>query len=105
MSRDDRAPAVPGGPSVPAGRGPGVSAMVRRGAVAFGRFWWDFLVGETPELLVGAVVAVGGAALLVHSGAVRAVVVGALPVLVVAILALSVWRARARAQARSESQG
>ena len=63
--------------------------MMRRGAAAFGRFWWDFLVGETPELLVGSVVAVGTAALLVHNGVTRAVVVGALPVLVVGILALS----------------
>ena len=74
----------------------------RHWAVAFGRFWWDFLVGETPELLGGAVVAVGAAALLVHSGVVRAVVVGALPVLVVVILSLSVLRARTRSRAPSE---
>jgi hypothetical protein len=74
----------------------------RRAAVAFGRFWWDFLVGETPELLVGSVVAVGAAALLVHSGATRAVVVGALPVLVVVILALSAFRGRPRLRSRRD---
>jgi hypothetical protein len=73
--------------------------MVRRVVVAFGRFWWDFLVGDTPELLVGSVAAIGVAALLVHNVGVRAVVVGALPVLVVAILALSSFRARRRARA------
>lgn len=78
MSRDERAPAVPDEPAVTARRTRGATAILRRGAVAFGRFWWDFLVGETPELLVGSVVAVGAAALLVHSGAVRAVVIGAL---------------------------
>jgi len=75
--------------------------------VAFGRFWWDFLVGETPELLIGAVVAVGAAALLVHHGVVRFVVVGSLPLLVLGILALSTLRARARtrSQASSERRG
>jgi hypothetical protein len=85
-------------PSAPEKGKGGPVAVLRRGAEAFGRFWWDFLVGETPELLIGAVVAVGAAALLVHSGAVRAVVVGSLPVLVVGILALSTLRGRARAQ-------
>ena len=99
MSPDERAPAPSGEPSPLVVRGAAPS-MLRRGAVAFGRFWWDFLVGETPELLVGAVVAVGAAALLVHSGVARAVVVGALPVLVVGILALSAFRARARLRAR-----
>lgn len=28
-------------------------------AKAFGRFWWDFLVGDTPEVLVSALVLVG----------------------------------------------
>jgi hypothetical protein len=74
----------------------------RRSSVAFGRFWWDFLVGDTPELLVGSLVALGVVALLVHGVKVRAVVVGALPVLVVAILVLSSLRARARARARDE---
>jgi hypothetical protein len=64
--------------------------------VAFGRFWWDFLVGDTPELLVGAAVAVGLAALFVHNVGIRVIVVGALPVLVVGILALSTLRARSR---------
>jgi hypothetical protein len=78
--------------------------MWRRYGVAFGRFWWDFLVGETPELLIGAVAAVGAAALLVHNGVVRFVAVGSLPVLVLGILALSTLRARARTRARASSQ-
>jgi len=104
VSRDERAPAVPDQPAVTVRGRLRVSALLRRGAVAFGRFWWDFLVGETPELLVGAVVAVGAAALLVHSGAVRAIVIGALPVLVIGILILSAFRARARVQARSDAE-
>ncbi|HXQ44124.1 MAG TPA: hypothetical protein VN816_05765 [Acidimicrobiales bacterium] len=103
MSRDEPV-APPGERSAPGPRGAAPS-MLRRGAVAFGRFWWDFLVGETPELLLGSVVAVGAAALLVHSGVARAVVIGALPVLVVGILALSAFRARARLRSRTGGEG
>lgn len=75
---------------------------MRRAVVAFGRFWWEFLVGDTPELLVGSLVAIGIADLLVHNVGVRAVVVGALPVLVVGILALSTFRARRRGRSPAD---
>lgn len=78
--------------------------MGRRAVVAFGRFWWEFLVGDTPELLVGSVVAVGIAALVIHQVRVTVVVVGALPVLVVAILALSTFRARRRARGGADDE-
>ena len=55
-------------------------------------------MGDTPELLVGSVLAVGAAALLVHNVGVRVVVVGALPGLVVGILAQSAFRARSEAR-------
>jgi hypothetical protein len=71
----------------------------RRAVVAFGHFWWEFLVGDTPELLVGSVVAVLVAVLFVHNIGVRTLVFGVLPVLVVGLLALSVFRARARVRA------
>jgi hypothetical protein len=67
---------------------------MRRWLVAFGRFWWEFLVGDTPELLAGAVLAVVVAALFAHHGAARALTVGALPVLVIALLFTSVRRAQ-----------
>lgn len=59
----------------------------------FGRFWVDFLVGDTPELFVGAVVAVGLAAALVAVGG-AAVTVGVLPCVVIGVLSASVFRAR-----------
>jgi hypothetical protein len=34
---------------------------VARGLRAFGRFWLDFLVGDTPELFVATLVVVGAA--------------------------------------------
>ena len=63
---------------------------------AFGRFWWEFLVGDTPELFLGTVATLGLVALLVHERVTGPVVTGALPVLVVAMLLLSVHRARER---------
>ena len=74
--------------------------VARRMLVAFGRFWWEFLVGDTPELLVGTVAAVGLVALVVHHGAARAVGVVFLPLLVIAMLAASVARVRRGARRR-----
>jgi len=62
---------------------------VGRAVVAFGRFWWDFLVGDTPELALGALVVIGLAAALASLGAAAAVL---LPLAVVAVLAASVFR-------------
>ncbi len=73
--------------------------------VAFGRFWWDFLVGDTPELLVGSLVAIGVVALVVHNVGARAVVIGCLPFLVIALLALSALRARSRSEPRPGDDG
>ena len=77
---------------------PPAAPVLRRVIVAFGRFWWEFLVGDTPELLLGTVAAVGLVALIVHHGAARAVGVVFLPVLVVAMLGASVARARRSAR-------
>jgi len=79
---------------VRAGGARGDTPAVRRWASAVGRGAWEFLVGDTPELFVGAALAVAVVALLTHHGAARAVTVAAMPVLVVALLGASVWRAR-----------
>jgi hypothetical protein len=62
----------------------------RRWLVAFGRFWWDFLVGDTPELLI----ALGVVALLVKGAGLNAVAVVGFPLMVAVMLGLSVYRAR-----------
>jgi hypothetical protein len=67
--------------------------LVVRWLQAFGAFWWDFLIGDTPELFVGALVVIGVVALLAKAWSVNAAAVTALPVLVVALLAASVARA------------
>jgi hypothetical protein len=60
---------------------------------SFGRFWWDFLVGDTPELFVGVLVALGAVLALRGAPAVQGgVLLGA----AVALLAGSTWRGRAR---------
>jgi len=85
-------PTEPGGvpePAVPEPAG-------RRWLRAFGHFWWAFLVGDTPELLAGAVVAVGVAALVCQVGGAHAAGALLLPVLVAAVLSVSVWRAATR---------
>lgn len=64
---------------------------VRRGARAFGAFWWDFLIGDTPELFV-AVLAVVAVALLLRHHHLAAVIV--LPVMTVVSLVASSLRGR-----------
>jgi hypothetical protein len=80
---------------------PDSGPRLRRYVAAFGHFWWEFLVGDTPELLVGAVLAVVVVAFFAHHGVARAVTVASLPVLVIAMLGASVRRAQ-RAAARSQ---
>jgi hypothetical protein len=60
---------------------------------AFGRFWWNFLVGDTPELFVATLVIVAVTALLAKN--VSTVAAWAtMPVLVIVTLVISVLRGR-----------
>ena len=57
--------------------------------LAFGRFWWNFIVGDDWTVAAGVAVALGVVALLVDAG------VDAwwlLPVAVAVLLGVSVWR-------------
>jgi len=65
----------------------------RRAVRAFGHFWWDFLVGDTPELFVATLIIVGVALLLRHH---RNVAIVVLPVLAIMFLLLSTLRGRSR---------
>jgi hypothetical protein len=67
--------------------------LASRMIVGFGHFWWDFLIGDTPELFVGAVVVVSlvGLVSLDHSLRTPAAVI--LPLLVAGLLGISVWKA------------
>lgn len=65
-----------------------------RGVKGFGMFWWDFLIGDTPEIFVAVVVIIGVVALLSLDGHFNAAAVALLPLLAVFALGASVWRAR-----------
>lgn len=65
--------------------------MTVRGALtAFGHFWWEFIVGDTPEVAVGVAAVIVVSWLLGHGPAVAAVVV--LPLAVIALLTASLYR-------------
>lgn len=57
----------------------------------FGLFWWDFIVGDSIALAIGALIAVGIAFALVHS-APNGVVEVVLPLVVIATIAASLLR-------------
>jgi hypothetical protein len=60
----------------------------------FGRFWWDFLVGDTPEITAAVVIIVLAVTVLADAFHVNALAYVVLPLLVIATLALSLRRAR-----------
>jgi large-conductance mechanosensitive channel len=65
------------------------------GAVrAFGQFWWDFLVGDTPEVALAVGVIVGLAFLLDGQRVVGAIL---LPLVATVFLFVSTYRGRRRA--------
>jgi hypothetical protein len=59
----------------------------------FARFWWDFLVGDTPEIFVAVLIIIGVIALVSERGHLNAVAIVVLPVLAVLTLFTSLWRA------------
>jgi len=65
--------------------------LLARGARAFGRFWWDFLIGDAPELFAATVAIVIAALLLRHVHNVAFVV---LPLATVVFLIMSVLHGR-----------
>ncbi len=81
-------PLQPSGESSTAGTNPVVRAIA-----AFGHFWWDFLVGDTPELFVATLIVIG-LALAFHRSQTVAIVV--VLVAVLGMLAMSIWRGRKR---------
>jgi hypothetical protein len=78
---------------MPTSSEPRTRPLPARLLVAFGRFWWDFLVGDTPELFVAMLVTLGITALLAK-GVSTTAAWATLPVLVVAALVASVLRGR-----------
>jgi len=71
-----------------------VITAIRKAIVAFCHFWWDFLVGDTPELALATGVIIAVAFLLAGSRWAGAII---LPGLATVFLFLSVLRGRRRA--------
>jgi hypothetical protein len=69
-------------------------STVTRALRAFGLFWWDFLVGDTPELALATGAIVGIAFLLAGEHIVGAIV---LPLVAAGFLFVSTYRGRKRA--------
>jgi len=67
-----------------------------RAVVAFGHFWWDFLIGDTPELFVGVLAVLGLVAAACLDHRLRTAAAFASPVLVALLLNGSVWWAGRR---------
>jgi hypothetical protein len=77
-------------------------SLLTRWAKAFGHFWWDFLVGDTPELFAATVVIVVAAVLLGHHHNPAWVI---LPIMAVVFLVASAYRGRRRAPAPEATEG
>jgi len=75
------------------GRSEAGQSVAMRWLTAFGRFWWEFLIGDTPELFVGAVAVVGVLALLSLNPGLRTAAALLASVLVAGVLTASIWRA------------
>ena len=74
------------------------SSLAARLLKGFAMFWWDFLVGDTPELFIAAVVSIAVVALLSVAANENALAVVALPLLAVASLTFSLHRAQRRSK-------
>jgi hypothetical protein len=81
---------------MPESASPGIGSLARRALVGFGRFWWDFLIGDTPELFVGVVVVLVAVGLLTTSHSRNTAAVILLPAAVIVLLAGTLRRAARR---------
>lgn len=90
MSAEGGSPGEGGGP-----RSGAPGSVVGRGLAAFGHFWWDFLIGDTPELFVAVVVILAVSWALAKVSPTAAWIT--LPVLVLVALVTSVLRGRDQA--------
>ena len=69
---------------------------------AFGHFWLDFLIGDTPEIFLGTLVIVGVALLLRHE---RAIGLTLVLVLTALLLVASTYRGRRRRSPVGKPEG
>ncbi len=63
---------------------------------AFGAFWYDFLIGDRPELFVGSIVVLGVVWTAINMGFNPTAGGGLLTVLILLLAGLSIWSASRR---------
>ena len=60
---------------------------------AFGAFWYDFLIGDRPELFAGSIVVLGLVWIAINMGMSPTAAGGLLTALILALAGLSIWSA------------
>ena len=70
-----------------------MTAGVGRYLRAFGAFWYDFLIGDRPELFVGSIAVLAATWLGVQAGLEPGLAGPILTLLVVCLAVASLWRA------------
>ena len=73
-----------------------MSGTVGRYLRGFGAFWYDFLVGDRPELFVGSIAALAATGLAIDAGLGPELAGLLLTFLVVCLATVSLWRASQR---------
>lgn len=63
---------------------------------AFGAFWYDFLIGDRPELFLGSIVVLGLVWIAINMSLSPTVAGGLLTVLILLLAGLSIWSATRR---------
>ncbi len=66
--------------------------LLKKATKAFGMFWWNFLVGDTPELFVAVITILAVLTVFKSTHAHAHALMIVLPVLVLGALSVSVWR-------------
>jgi len=60
---------------------------------AFGAFWYDFLIGDRPELFAGSIVVLGLVWIAINMGLSPTAAGGLLTALILVLAGLSIWSA------------
>jgi hypothetical protein len=63
---------------------------------AFGAFWYDFLIGDRPELFIGSIAVLALVWIAINMGLSPTVAGGLLTVLILVLAGLSIWSATRR---------
>jgi hypothetical protein len=73
---------------------------IGRAVKAFGKFWWDFIIGDTPEVAVAVAVLIGLAFLLRNEKWTATIL---LPLLAAGFLLASAWRGRKQGEEAADA--